>query len=60
MESTDHTDYEQKAPHHEREDDFIERAREGLDRALRNIEEAEQRMARNVGRGKEPDRKSGR
>ena len=63
MESTahnDHSDYEQKAPHHEREDEFIDRARERLDRALHNIEEAEQRMASNIGKGKDNGKGKGK
>jgi len=55
-----HTDYEQKAPHHEPEDVFWDRHRERLERALRSIEETEQRMARNLGQGLRPDRKTPR
>jgi hypothetical protein len=56
----DHIDYEQKSPHHVPEEEFIDRAREGLERALKNIEEVEQRMARNLGQGLHPDRKTKR
>ena len=61
MESTagnDHIGYEQKAPHHEPEDVFWDRRRERLDRALQSIEETEQRMARNLGQGIGPDRRT--
>ena len=53
----DHTNYEQEDPHHLGEDEFFDRARERLARALRNIEEVEQRMADNIGQGLHPDRK---
>ena len=62
MESTagnDHIDYEQKAPHHEPEDVFWDRHRERLDRALKNIEETEQRMARNLKQGMRPKKTPG-
>jgi hypothetical protein len=54
----DHIDYEQKAPHHEREDEFIDRARERLDQALRGITEAEERLSKNLGQGLDGKRKS--
>jgi hypothetical protein len=60
MEPIDHTNYEQHHPHHQREEEFIDRARERLDQALRNIDEIEERMARNTGRGLHSDRKAGR
>jgi hypothetical protein len=59
MESTermDHTNYEQEHPRHLPEEEYWARAQERLDRALRNIEEAERRMARNVGHGLEGHR----
>jgi hypothetical protein len=54
----DHIDYEQKAPHHEPEDVFWDRRRERIDRALQSIDETEERMARNLGRGTRPDKKN--
>jgi len=54
----DQTNYEQEDPHHLREDEFFDRARERLERALRNIAEVEERMARNLGQGLHPNRKN--
>ena len=60
MAQKDHDKYEQNEPHHEREEDFLDRAHQGLDRALRNIAEIEERMAHNIGRGMHSDRKTAR
>jgi hypothetical protein len=49
MEDTDRTNYEQEHPRHETEDERIDRVRQRLGEALRHIDEAEERMARNVG-----------
>jgi hypothetical protein len=57
-EKIEQTNYEQNDPDHPREDEFIDRARQRLDQALRNITETEERMARNIGRGLHPDRKT--
>jgi hypothetical protein len=54
----DHIDYEQKAPHHEPEDVYWNRHHERLDRALKSIEEIEQRIARNLGQGMRPNKKN--
>jgi hypothetical protein len=58
MEHADHTNYEQEHPSHETEDERIDRIRRRLDTALAHIDEAEERMARNLGRGLDPDRKT--
>jgi hypothetical protein len=60
MDEADRTNYEQEHPQHRTEDEFFERATERLDQALRTIAEAEERMARNVGRGRPPDRNTTR
>ncbi len=42
------------------EKEFYDRARQRLDQALRNIDEIEERLSKNVGRGLEGKRKTAR
>jgi hypothetical protein len=44
---------------HVPEEEFYDRARERLDQLLRNIAEAEERLANNLGRGLDGKRKPG-
>jgi hypothetical protein len=48
-EQIEQTNYEQQDPKHPSEDEYWDRSRQRLDRALRNIDELEARMARNAG-----------
>jgi hypothetical protein len=54
-EQMDKTNYEQEAPDHPTEEEFVDRATGRLDEALRRVAEIEDRMARNSARGGESD-----
>ena len=50
MEEADRTNYEKEHPNHPPEKEFFDRATQRIDKALRGIAEAEERMARNISR----------
>ena len=49
-EQADRTNYEQEHPNHPPEKEFLDRATQRIDKALRGIAETEERMARNIRR----------